>query len=360
MIVFSKLIFIFAEYNHTLYVQFDQMSICAKIYQYGLASMKYFKWCWRPGSSLQVRGTLHCLHLFAIILVSLLVQSWHDGHVIHHILLISNRFASSVSRNILHGFASPVIFIDASTVWLAPSAIHCHFPRCNRWTQGMEPQLPGCHGGSQRLLWVSWTAIKSPVSTSAVKHWWNPLKEFGGLGTLTTWLRRWWSGLRGYSRSLAAGSALLWTCVCSKAGELYATTVGYTVQRSGAHRDSLEQFGQQLSLWLLLASLSDPCHNSVTSSQSKFLILFLLSIGKSNSISFNVVINDASYFLHTSAPIEIRTRPHWETLCLWSLATKLGYSPQCWMSAKSQMSCNLLYISHSLHFISYTQQFLCW
>ena len=40
---------------------------------------------------------------------------------------------------------------------LPPSAIHCHFPRCNRWTQGMEPQLPGCHGGSQRLLWVSWT-----------------------------------------------------------------------------------------------------------------------------------------------------------------------------------------------------------
>ena len=84
---------------------------------------------------------------------------------------------------------------------LPPSAIHCHFPRCNRWTQGMEPQLPGFHGGSQRLLWVSWTyketrhllvTIKSPVSTSAVKHWWNPLKEFGGLGTLTTWLRRWW------------------------------------------------------------------------------------------------------------------------------------------------------------------------
>ena len=90
----------------------------------------------------------------------------------------------------------------------------------------------------------------------------------------------------------------------------------YTVQRSGAYRDSLEQFGQQLSLWLLLASLGDPCHNSVTSSQSKFQILFLLSIGKSNSISFNVVINDASYFLHTSAPIEIRTMPHWETLCL--------------------------------------------
>ena len=62
---------------------------------------------------------------------------------------------------------------------LPPSAIHCHFPRCNRWTQGMEPQLPGFHGGSQRLLWVSWTygqtrhllvTIKSPVPTSAVKH----------------------------------------------------------------------------------------------------------------------------------------------------------------------------------------------
>ena len=74
--------------NHKLYVQLDQVSICAKIYQDGLASMKYFKWCCRPGSNLQVRDTLHCLHLFAIILVSLLVQSWHDGHVIHHMLLM--------------------------------------------------------------------------------------------------------------------------------------------------------------------------------------------------------------------------------------------------------------------------------
>ena len=115
--------------------------------------------------------------------------------------------------------------------------------------------------------------IKSPVLNSAVKHWWNPLTEFGGLGTLTTWLRRWWSGLRGYSRSLALPCSAVdlrlfesWRAVrhCGS----------YTVQRSGAHRDSLEQFGQQLSLWLLLASLSDPCHNSVTSSQSKFQILF--------------------------------------------------------------------------------------
>ena len=177
-----------------------------------------------------------------------------------------------------------MIFIDASTVWLAPSAIHCHFPRCNRWTQGMEPQLPGFQGGSQRLLWVSWTYgqtrhllvnIKSPVLNSAVKHWWNPLTEFGGLGTLTTWLRRWWSGLRGYSRSLA----LLCSAVDLRLFESWRAVrhslwVIYTVQRSGAHRDSLEQFGQQLSLWLLLASLSDPCHNSVTSSQSKFQILF--------------------------------------------------------------------------------------
>ena len=28
------------------------------------------------------------LHLFAIILAALLVQSWHDGHVIHHMLLM--------------------------------------------------------------------------------------------------------------------------------------------------------------------------------------------------------------------------------------------------------------------------------
>ena len=57
-------------------------------------------------------------------------------------------------------------------------------------------------------------------------------------------------------------------------------TVCFTVQRTGAHRDSLEQFGQQLSLWLLLASLSDPCHNSVTSSQSKFQILFYYLLAK--------------------------------------------------------------------------------
>ena len=90
----------------------DQMSICAKIYQYGLASMKYFKWCCRPGSNLQVRDTLHCLHLFAIILVSLLVQSWHDGHVIHHMLLMVWQQVCLVS------------FTEHSPQFYKPSDIH--------------------------------------------------------------------------------------------------------------------------------------------------------------------------------------------------------------------------------------------
>ena len=88
------------------------MSICAKIYQCGLASMKYFKWCCRPGSNLQVRDTLHCLHLFAIILVSLLVQSWHDGHVIHHMLLMVWQQVCLVS------------FTEHSPQFYKPSDIH--------------------------------------------------------------------------------------------------------------------------------------------------------------------------------------------------------------------------------------------
>ena len=109
--------------SYKLYVQLDQMSICAKIYQYGLASMKYFKWCCRPGSNLQVRDTLHCLHLFAIILVSLLVQSWHDGHVIHHMLLMVWQQVCLVS------------FTEHSPQFYKPSDIHWYLnsltcPQC--------------------------------------------------------------------------------------------------------------------------------------------------------------------------------------------------------------------------------------
>ena len=74
--------------------------------------MKYFKWCCRPGSNLQVRDTLHCLHLFAIILVSLLVQSWHDGHVIHHMLLMVWQQVCLVS------------FTEHSPQFYKPSDIH--------------------------------------------------------------------------------------------------------------------------------------------------------------------------------------------------------------------------------------------
>ena len=149
--------------------------------------------------------------------------------------------------------------------------------------------------------------------------------------------------MRGYSRSLA-----LLCCRPAFGRKLESCTpltVCYTVQRSGAHRDSLEQFGQQLSLWLLLASLSDPCHNSVTSSQSKFHILFLLSIGKSNSISFNVVINDASYFLHTSARCLIGKPSVSE---VWQQSLVIPHNVECLPSLKCLATC---YIFHTVYIL---------